>query len=150
MNHNNSGLHCPKALGASIPPINSQHDRVHCCWPVKSRPEVEAAVTRNFPPFPVFAAFSIPYHPVHFVYMVGVGGGLKERHARISPTRMSPLTHAPHQLATIYCVCCARYWLWCCNHSTGSGSNRWSGWPPQSQVFTKKDRRKRMKTETAL
>ena len=28
MNHNNSGLHCRKALGTSIPPISTQHDRV--------------------------------------------------------------------------------------------------------------------------
>lgn len=63
---------------------------------------------------------------------------------------LARLSHAPHQLATIYCICCATYWLWCCNHSTGSRSNRWSGWPPKTQIFTKKDRRDGMKAETAL
>lgn len=149
MNHNNSGLHCPKALGHQY--HQSSHSMIvftvagQLKVGLKSRLQLRET-SRLFLCLRLFR-FRTTLFTLYTWWELARDS---ERHARISPTRMSPLTHAPHQLATIYCVCCARYWLWCCNHSTGSGSNRWSGWPPQSQVFTKKDRRKRMKTETAL
>ena len=87
MNHN-SGLHCCKALGASIPPISSQHDRVVSQLKVSLKPRLQlheiSRLCRFFDSVPPC------------LLMVGVGGELGKSCAYFHNTHVS--SHARTQL----------------------------------------------------